>query len=148
MSETASSMPLIHNPLTHDRYAEGHLTTVDVANTRKAIASLLEKYRAGGKPENIVHIVHEVPEGAPVFTPGTDLAKEFSELTPKEGEKVFKKNFPSSFAKTGLKEYLDSIGIEKIVVHGEWISECGDVGNRLTLDVIGTCLRLDDCKSR
>ncbi len=32
--------------------------------------------------------MHETPEGAPVFTPNTDLAKEFKELEPKQGEKV------------------------------------------------------------
>jgi hypothetical protein len=35
----------------------------------------LEKYRkANGK---IVHVLHQTPEGAPIFTPGTELAKEF-----------------------------------------------------------------------
>jgi hypothetical protein len=47
---------------------------------------LLDKYRKdGGK---VVHIVHKVPEGAPIFSPGTELAEEFEELRPKEGEKV------------------------------------------------------------
>jgi hypothetical protein len=42
------------------------------------IANLLEKYRkAGGQ---IIHVLHQTPEGAPVFTPGTDLAKEFKEV--------------------------------------------------------------------
>jgi len=37
-----------------------------------------------------VHVVHGTPEGAPVFTPGTELAEEFKELQPKSesGEKV------------------------------------------------------------
>jgi nicotinamidase-related amidase len=112
------------------RYAQGALATVDVSSTRAAIATLLEKYRKGGKPENIVHVVHIVPDGAPVFTPGTELAEEFQELSPKEGEKVIKKNFPSSFAGTGLKEYLDGLGIKKVVLVGYMVSfvcgiECG-----------------------
>ncbi len=37
-----------------------------------------------------MHVVHGTPEGAPVFTPGTELAEEFKELQPKSesGEKV------------------------------------------------------------
>ena len=47
----------------------------NAAASGKVIADLLDKYRkANGK---IVHILHQTPEGAPVFTPGTDLAEEF-----------------------------------------------------------------------
>lgn len=47
------------------RYATGHLKTENVVSTRKAISTLLEKYRAASAP--IVHIVHQVPAGAPVL---------------------------------------------------------------------------------
>jgi hypothetical protein len=50
----------------------------NAAASGKVIADLLDKYRkANGK---IVHILHQTPEGAPVFTPGTDLAEEFKEV--------------------------------------------------------------------
>jgi len=69
-----------------NEYASGKLKVANVASSRKAIAALLDKYRqANGK---IVHVTHQVPDGAPVFTPGTDLAEEFDELKPREGEKV------------------------------------------------------------
>ena len=35
-----------------------------------------------------MHILHKVPDGAPLFTPGTELAEEFEELKPREGEEV------------------------------------------------------------
>jgi nicotinamidase-related amidase len=41
-----------------------------------------------------------------VFTPGTELAEEFAELAPEEGEHIIKKSYPSSFAGTDLDEYL------------------------------------------
>jgi nicotinamidase-related amidase len=89
-------------------------------STRKAISSLVEKYRgAGGK---IVHVVHKTPDGAPVFTPNTKLAEEFEELTPKNGEKVIGKNHPSSFADTDLHEYLGGKGGSKIVLTGYMVS--------------------------
>ncbi|EHK98657.1 putative Uncharacterized isochorismatase family protein yddQ [Glarea lozoyensis 74030] len=69
-----------------NEYANGKLAVKNVEQSRKVIGSLLNKYRkANGK---VVHVLHQVPDGAPVFTPGSDLAKEFDELKPKDGEPV------------------------------------------------------------
>ena len=97
-----------------------------MSKTRAAISSLLEKYRGAGQADNIVHVVHQVPDGAPVFTPGTKLAEEFSELTPKHGEKMVTKQFPSSFAQTDLHRHLSSIGDrgKKIVLTGYMAHVC------------------------
>ncbi|EAW12074.1 putative isochorismatase family hydrolase [Aspergillus clavatus NRRL 1] len=109
-----------------NEYATGLLKTVNVSETRKAIANLLAKYRAGGDGKNIVHVVHETPQGAPLFTPGTELAKEFDELTPQAGEKVVTKNHPSSFAHTDLDDYLKGLGEvgKKIVLVGYMSHGC------------------------
>ena len=86
----------------------------------------MEKYRSGGDGSNLVHVVHSVPDGTPVFTPGTKLAEEFDELTPKKGEKVIAKNYPGSFASTDLDEYLKSQGDKgkKIVLTGYMAHVC------------------------
>lgn len=97
-----------------NEYAEGKLKVSNVTQSRKAIASLLEKYRAADG--QIVHVVHEVPDGAPVFTPDTQLAEEFDELKPQGGEKVVKKQHPSAFAETDLHDFLG--GGKKIVLTG------------------------------
>ena len=109
-----------------NEYASGQLKVENVAQSRKVIADLLSRYRAAGKQKNIVHVVHEVPQGAPVFTPGTELAKEFQELTPEAGEKVVTKNFPSSFAQTELDAYLKTLGDsgKKIVLVGYMAHVC------------------------
>jgi len=109
-----------------NEYAEGHLKTKEVESTRAAIASLLEKYRSAGTGSNLVHVVHSVPEGAPVFTPNTHLAEEFSELKPREGEKVIAKHFPGSFAETDLDEYLKGQGDKgkKVVLTGYMAHVC------------------------
>jgi len=99
-----------------NEYAEGKLKVTNAPESRKAIAALLEKYRkAGGK---VVHVTHSVPEGAPVFSPGTKLAEEYEELKPQDGEKVIKKIHPSSFADTELDQYLKGVGGKKIVLTG------------------------------
>ena len=105
-----------------NEYAEGKLKTANVDGTRKAIKGLLDNYRqADGK---VVHITHKVPDGAPVFTPGTELAKEFDELKPKEGEKTMEKVHPGSFADTPLHEYLRGIGASKLVLSGYMAHVC------------------------
>lgn len=104
-----------------NEYAEGKLAVSNHAETRKAIAALLEKYRkANGK---IVHVKHIVPEGAPVFTPNSRLAEEYEELTPKEGEKVIDKHHPSCFADTNLHDYLRGIGGLKVVLVGYMVCQ-------------------------
>lgn len=65
-----------------------------------------------------MHIVHKTPDGAPVFTPGTSLAAEFSELEPKSGEKVIQKQFPGSFTETDLEDFLKETGRGKVVLAG------------------------------
>ncbi|KAL2842594.1 Isochorismatase-like protein [Aspergillus pseudodeflectus] len=109
-----------------NEYASGHLKVEKVEQSRKVIADLLTRYRAAGSGKNIVHIVHQVPAGALVFTPDTPLAEEFAELTPKDGEKVISKNYPSSFAKTELHEYLQGLGDvgKKIVLVGYMAHVC------------------------
>lgn len=123
-NEYVSFIPLYHHlyPPSHffltghmtnsTRYIEGKLKTENIASTRLAISSLLEKYRAAGG--DVIHIVHQVPAGAPVFTPDTNLAKEFEELTPKNGEVVVTKNYPGSFASTDLEEEIKKTGKNKL----------------------------------
>lgn len=124
-----------------NEYAEGKLQVANVAESRKVIASLLEKYRSSNG--NIVHVVHDTPEGAPVFTPGTRLAQEFDELTPKDGEKVIHKFYPGSFTGTDLQETLDKTGSKKIVLVGymvSWVDHCNVERPRLTLDKAHVCI--------
>lgn len=130
-----------------NEYALGKLKVSNVASSRKAITSLLKKYRENGGTnfsfihfryqfltpalisfdENtetdshyflgkIVHVRHQTPEGAPVFTPGTELATEFDELKPKDGEAVIWKKFPGSFAQTELQKELGDN--KKVVLTG------------------------------
>jgi nicotinamidase-related amidase len=64
-----------------NEYKKGALAVTNAEASEKVIVSLLEKYRAAnGK---IVHILHQTPEGAPIFTPNTELAEEFASLKPK-----------------------------------------------------------------
>ena len=103
-----------------NEYSEGQLKVTNATASREVIASLLSKYRnAGGE---VVHIVHKTPAGAPVFTPDTNLAEEFEELTPRADEKVIEKVHPSSFADTELHEFLEGKRASKLVLTGYMVS--------------------------
>lgn len=107
-----------------NEYAQGQLKVGNVESTRKAIGSLLETYRKAGQSKNIIHVTHSVPDGAPVFTPNTELAKEFSELAPKSGEKVISKQHPGSFTGTDLESYLQQTNSKKVVLTGYMAHVC------------------------
>lgn len=99
-----------------NEYAEGKLAVSNAAASRKVIASLLAKYRK--RDGHVVHVLHQVPEGAPVFTPDSHLAEEFDELAPVKGETVIKKQAPSSFTGTSLAETLEGAKVKQIVLVG------------------------------
>ncbi len=69
-----------------------------------------------------VHVRHSTPDGAPLFTPGTELADEFEELTAGAGEKekVIHKQHPSAFTGTDLGGHLEGLGKRKIVLAGRF----------------------------
>ena len=64
------------------------------------------------------------PEGAPLFTQGTDLAEEFEELREGMGEKerVIEKQHPSAFTGTDLERAMEGFGKRKIVLGGELLN--------------------------
>jgi nicotinamidase-related amidase len=128
-----------------NEYRKGALAVTNAEASSKVISSLVEKYRAAnGK---IIHILHKTPEGAPIFTPNTELAEEFEELQPKvsltsflnnafavahelsdkplqDGEEIIWKEAPGSFEKTKLNDVLKSWGVNKIVLTGYMAHVC------------------------
>ncbi|KAF4124284.1 Isochorismatase family [Geosmithia morbida] len=105
-----------------NEYAAGRLRVANVDRSRAANASLLKRYRDAKAP--VVHVIHAAPDGAPIFTPGTDLAAEFDELKPVEGESVVTKNFPGSFTGTDLEAILKATKRDKIVLTGYMAHVC------------------------
>jgi nicotinamidase-related amidase len=122
-----------------NEYSSGALKVTNAAASGKVIANLLEKYRsANGK---IIHVLHKTPDGAPIFTPGTELADEFKDLKAKvrflwyyrfdvelismqDGESTIWKQYPGSFEQTPLHETLESWGIKKVVLTGYMAHVC------------------------
>ncbi|KAF7314901.1 putative isochorismatase family protein [Mycena indigotica] len=105
-----------------NEYVVGELLITNLATSRPAIAALVERYRASGNP--VIHILHKVAEGYPAFTPGTTLAEEFDELRPVAGEVTIEKIHPGAFTQTTLKQELDKLGRNKIVLVGYMAHAC------------------------
>ncbi len=84
------------------------------------IAGVLKKWREEGG--HVVHVLHETPEGAPVFTRGTELEGEFDELPSREGdgarETVVRKTQPSAFTGTELGSVLEGWGKKAVLLVG------------------------------
>ncbi|KAL8708924.1 MAG: hypothetical protein Q9220_006256 [cf. Caloplaca sp. 1 TL-2023] len=103
-----------------NEYAHGLLAIHEVEKSRKVIGQVVQKWRSapdgGGK---VVHVLHKTPEGAPLFTAGTELEREFEELEPMRGEEVIEKNKPCAFSDTGLDKHLKTLGMTKILLVGK-----------------------------
>ena len=87
----------------------------------------------------VVHIKHQ-------FEPGGDINKR---VAPMEGEKIFTKTDVNSFLNTGLKEYLDSNNIKKVVLCGMQTHMCLEAATRAAHDFGYTCVVVEDaCATR
>ncbi|KAL8991905.1 MAG: hypothetical protein Q9169_007546 [Polycauliona sp. 2 TL-2023] len=112
-----------------NEYDHGLLAIHDVASSRAVIGKVLEKWRKAGG--DVVHVLHEVPEGAPLFTPGTELEGEFEELGVREGEEVIRKPKPCAFSDTTLDAHLKKLGKTKIVLVGYMAHVCISATSRI-----------------
>lgn len=88
----------------------------------KKAAALLERFRWERK--TVIHVKHS-------FKLFSDFHKS---VKPLEKEKVIRKEYPSSFLETDLREYLQENKIEKIVVAGMMSHMCVDTTVRACQD--------------
>ncbi|KAL8665812.1 MAG: hypothetical protein Q9202_001934 [Teloschistes flavicans] len=120
-----------------NEYAHGKLAIFEVEKSRRVIGEVVGKWRAArGEGERggggvVVHVCHETPEGAPVFTPGTELAEEFEEVKAGSGEEVIHKPKPCAFSDTTLDAYLKNRGINKILLVGYMAHVCISATSRM-----------------
>ncbi|KAL8869885.1 MAG: hypothetical protein Q9174_003932 [Haloplaca sp. 1 TL-2023] len=112
-----------------NEYDHGLLAIHEVEKSRKVIGNVLQKWRGGGG--DVVHVLHKVPDGAPLFTPGTELAEEFEELKPREGEEIIHKPHPCAFTETKLDAHLKKLGKNKIMLVGYMAHVCVSATSRI-----------------
>ncbi|KAL9125878.1 MAG: hypothetical protein Q9217_004977 [Psora testacea] len=120
-----------------NEYDHGKLAIADVKSSRAVIADIMRKWR--NAKGDIVHVMHDTPDGAPLFTPGTELAREFEEFGVEQGEAEIHKPHPSAFTSTQLDSHLKKLGKSKILLVGYMahvcISSTSRAGTELGYDV-------------
>lgn len=108
------------------------LQGIDAAidNAARVVAAAREK------GEQVIFIRHEFAgPDAPFFAPGSDGAAIVPALAPRPGEVVIVKNYPNSFLKTDLQDWLDRDGTRDLVVVGAMSHMCIDATVRAASDL-------------
>lgn len=144
-----SKQALIVVDIQNEYFPGGKMLLEGVETAADNAAKVMEKARANG--DVVVNIHHEQPDPeSPVFTPGSDGIKFHPKVAPAEGEKVILKNYPNSFLKTDLHEFLQAQGVERVVIIGSMSHMCiqattraaSDLGYQVTL-VHDACATMD-----
>lgn len=109
---------------------------------------LLQYFREKKLP--VIHIQHlSTRPGSTFFIPDTDGAKIHEFVYPYDNEKVFIKNFPNSFRKTGLQGYLTENKITRLIICGMMTHMCIDATTRAAFDLGYECVVVKDaCATR
>jgi len=101
-------------------------------------ARLLKGFRVKGLP--VVHVRHEFPtDDAPFFLPNSDGAKIHSSVQPLENEPVVLKYQINSFRDTNLKEILDKLYVDSVLICGAMSHMCIDAVTRAAYDFGYNC---------
>ncbi|MHD0317825.1 cysteine hydrolase family protein [Fusobacterium sp. THCT1E2] len=95
----------------------------DAEKVTDNINSLIEMCRKKGI--EVIFVRHDSGKGSELEH-GTSGWKIYSKLQPAENEKIFDKIYNSALRKTGLKEYLESKEIERIILTGMQTEYCID----------------------
>ncbi|MFH0736196.1 MAG: cysteine hydrolase family protein [bacterium] len=106
-------------------------------------AIVLEKFRNKQLP--IIHIQHiSVHPTATFFLPDTDGINIHIAVAPLPGEQIFQKNFPNSFCRTPLLNYLRENNIKKLYICGMMTHMCIDATTRAAFDYEFECIVINN----
>lgn len=118
----------------NDYFPGGKMELEGAQAAAENAASALEQFRRLGLP--IFHVKHlSVRPGATFFIPGTAGVEIHAGVRPREGERVFEKNFPNSFRATELDAALKAVDAKELVVAGMMTHMCVDATVRQAADL-------------
>ena len=95
----------------------------NVKNVVRNIKALISACRDKGI--EVIYVQHDDGPGSKLAH-GTENWQIYHEVAPGKTEKIFQKQYNSSFLHTGLKEYLEGKGIKTIVLVGLLAEYCMD----------------------
>jgi nicotinamidase-related amidase len=128
----------------NDYFPNGKMEVNNSLDASLRIKDLINHFRNRSMP--VIHIQHiSVRPGALFLLPGTAGAEFHDNVKPAEGEKIIVKNYPNSFRKTGLNDYLKENNISKLVIVGMMTHMCVDTTVRAAFDLGYECIVAGDC---
>lgn len=116
----------------NDYFPGGANELYKACRAEEHIKKLIGQSRSCGRP--IIYMQHINDPGDSFFLEGTYGAEISDRIAPREGDRVFVKKYPNSFLNTGLHEYLQANGIEKLIVCGMMTHMCVDTTVRAAMD--------------
>lgn len=124
MGNTALLVVDVQNAMVEDKPYEVELV---IANIKR----LVDECRKNSI--EVIYVQHSEGPGEPLEegSLGWDI---YSEIGPMPGERVFCKHFNSAFKETGLKQYLEEKGIERLVLTGMQTEYCIDTSCRVAFE--------------
>ena len=137
-----NTQALIVVDIQNEYFPQGKLSLVGIneaaANAALVIASAREK------GHTVIHVRHEMPSDAPIFTTGSDGVEINEKVKPIEGEAIITKHYPNSFRETALTELLDKKNIKEVTVIGAMSHMCVDATVRAAVDFGYTTTTIHD----
>lgn len=133
MTQTA----LVVIDVQNDYFPDGRKPLHEPEQALHQIQLLLAQFRQQQQP--IIHIQHVMLERpnkpASFFIEGTHGVEIHAGIAPQANELILQKHFPSSFAGTGLHEWLQQQGIQQLVICGMMTQMCVDTTTRAAFDL-------------
>jgi nicotinamidase-related amidase len=118
----------------NDYFRGGKMELEGAEAAAENAAGALEQFRRLGLP--VFHVRHlSVRPGASLFIPGTPGVEINQRVRPREGERVFEKNFPNGFRSTELDAALRAVDAKELVVAGMMTHMCVDATVRQAADL-------------
>ncbi|HEY1179812.1 MAG TPA: isochorismatase family protein [Phytomonospora sp.] len=93
-----------------------------VADALANIAAAMDA--AASRGAKVVVVQHDAPAGAPIFAPGTETWENHEIVASRPHDHLVHKTKASSFAGTGLGEWLDANGITTVTLAGFMTQNC------------------------
>ncbi|PZU27124.1 MAG: cysteine hydrolase [Stenotrophomonas sp.] len=129
-----SKRAIIVVDLQNEYLATGKLPLVGIDAATANAVRVIADARTKGVP--VLHVRHEsASSDAPIFVPGSDGVRIMAAVAPIGDEPVIVKNHVNSFRDTDLKQQLEAVGIEDVVVVGAMSHMCVDAVVRASADM-------------
>jgi nicotinamidase-related amidase len=132
----------------NDYFPGGAYTLAGIEAASANAAELLKRFRSAGLP--LIHVRHEFASSdAPFFRPGAPGADIHASVAPAAGETVITKHAVNAFQGTDLKQRLDALGVEGLVIAGAMSHMCIEGATRAAADFGYKCRVIHDaCATR